>query len=159
MAYATDTTLIGVRRRKWLLVELLADRTTAGLLLYDGVVPLPVAGTAVLAIRSGQSSLQYLMFAVNRLYEEGLYFSDYLAFCETCERRTPPQRSRPAPETFDRIAVDDVSLSYPGTDVPALRGASIRLDRGEVVALVGENGSGKTTLAKNRGLQADAYAR
>lgn len=127
-----------------------------GFMLWKGAVPLAVAGTAVLAIRTGQSSLANLVFAVNRCYEEGLYFGDYVAFCAAAERRIPHRALAPAPaeerrrlpDDFAHIRVRDVVFTYPGADAPSLNGVSLDLRRGEVVALVGENGSGKTTLAK-----------
>jgi ATP-binding cassette subfamily B protein len=115
-------------------------------------VPLAVAGTAVLAIRSGQSSMVNLVFAVNRCYEEGLYFGDYLSFCAEAEERAPkrPVAAVPVrpPDAFERITVQDVTFTYPGADKPSLNGVSLHIGRAEVVALVGENGSGKSTLAK-----------
>jgi ATP-binding cassette subfamily B protein len=121
-----------------------------GVMLWSGAVPLAVAGTAVLAIRTGQSSLANLVFAINQCYEEGLYFGDYLGFCAAAEQRVAAggEASRPVSGGFERIAVEDVVFTYPGAETTSLNGVSIEVRRGEVVALVGENGSGKTTLAK-----------
>ena len=119
-----------------------------GVLLATGVLALSVAGTAVLALRSAAASLAQLMYSVNQCYEDGLYFSDYVSFCEDAQARIPPPGQASAPLDFARIVAAGVTFTYPGADEPSLQEVSIEIGRGEVIALVGENGSGKTTLAK-----------
>ena len=45
------------------------------------------------------------------------------------------------------LQVHEVALTYPGADRPAIQGATIRVDAGTSLALVGSTGAGKSTLA------------
>lgn len=156
MAHVRDARLTAARRTTVTrtLASVLGGVATAGVyaslggLLAAGALPLSAAGTAVLAIRSAGSSLQNLMHAVNTCYEEGLYFSDYLAFCSDAESRVRVPGTAAVPDAPALIEASGVSFTYPGAAAPALTDVSVTVKRGEVIALVGENGSGKTTLAK-----------
>ncbi|MEM7623072.1 MAG: ABC transporter ATP-binding protein, partial [Planctomycetota bacterium] len=44
------------------------------------------------------------------------------------------------------IAFENVSLTYPGADEPAISGLSLEVPFGQTIAVVGPNGSGKTSL-------------
>lgn len=64
-----------------------------------------------------------------------------------------PERSRAATTVLEPggpgdLEIDHVSFTYPGTEREVLHDVTIRIEPGEVVAVVGENGSGKSTLVK-----------
>ena len=86
--------------------------TALGLLLWRGVMPLAVAGTAVLAIRAGQTSLVNLVNALNRCYEDGLYFSDYMAYCDAAEQRIHPGRTAAAELDGTQTQLDETLREF-----------------------------------------------
>lgn len=119
-----------------------------GLLLQAGWVPLAVAGTALIAIRSAAAALGRLVLAANLVFEQGLYVADYEEFRDDAARRSRPPTGRSAPADPAVIELRGIGFRYQGADRDALTGVDLTIHRGQVVALVGENGSGKTTLAK-----------
>ncbi|MFC5723971.1 ABC transporter ATP-binding protein [Streptomyces gamaensis] len=123
-----------------------------GGLLLTGVLALSVAGTAVLATRSGATGLAALVLQVNCLYEEACYVQDLELLCREAEARAIPVGGLPVPERPELIRFENVSFTYPGGGErerrPVLRDVTLDIPVGKVVALVGENGSGKSTLVK-----------
>ena len=59
---------------------------------------------------------------------------------------TPEQPGLVAATAPERMRLDQVSVFYDG--VPAVRGASLAIHQGEVLALIGPSGCGKTTLLR-----------
>jgi ATP-binding cassette subfamily B protein len=51
------------------------------------------------------------------------------------------------PEVRGAISFDDVTFSYPGAAHPALDNAKVKIEAGQLVALVGPSGAGKTTFS------------
>jgi ATP-binding cassette subfamily B protein len=60
----------------------------------------------------------------------------------------PPAEPAPLPPGSGRVELRDVTLTYEGAAVPALRGVSLHVEPGTTIALVGATGSGKTTLVQ-----------
>jgi ATP-binding cassette subfamily B protein len=107
------------------------------------------AGAAVLAIRLLGTRIEYIFKGVTALFESSLFLEDLHRFLARAPAEPEPSGDGAGlRRSFEELVVDDVHFRYPESEGEALRGISLRIRAGEVVALVGENGSGKTTLAK-----------
>ncbi|MFE9437634.1 ABC transporter ATP-binding protein [Streptomyces sp. NPDC006602] len=146
----------GLIAAAWTGLATAATYATLGGLLLAGAMALSVAGTAVIAIRTGSQSLGTLVVEMNALHEEALFVGDLQRLYVEAAERAIPVGGAALPDDPREIRFENVTFTYPGDAArPALDDVTLTVPIGRIVALVGENGSGKTTLVK---LLAGLYA-
>ena len=104
------------------------------------------AGMGALVVLGGR--LAFAGQSAGMLQESAMFINDFLAFAKLAPEVREAGTGGQEPGPFGPITADEVTFSYPGSERVALHDVSLRIEPGEVVALVGANGSGKTTLAK-----------
>ena len=116
-----------------------------------------VAGTGALVVLGGR--LAFAGQSAGMLQESAMFIDDFLAFAELAPPVRKGETPGHEPGSFGPITADEVTFSYPGSERVALHDVSLRIEPGEVVALVGANGSdARGTAGPGRDLRGVVHA-
>lgn len=137
------------------LATLVVGAAAAAALLYlvhIGSVSLAAAGATAVAVVLLTGRIEQTFAGVSRIMDSALFIAELDEFASVHPRSHPEAgiaaRTDVLPIDFGSVELKGVSFAYPGSTRTAVSDVSVRIPRGQVIALVGENGSGKTTLSK-----------
>lgn len=108
---------------------------------------LNVSGFSVVlsSINSVRQSILNIAYSFSDLTQMALYFQNLREFFEYENKVVSGEK---AAGEFESIEFKNVSFKYPGAKKYSLKNVSLKINKGETVAVVGINGAGKTTFVK-----------
>jgi ATP-binding cassette subfamily B protein len=125
----------------------------AGVLIYATALYIDSGITAgemamyLIAFRQAVVYLRDAVSGISGLAENRLFLNDLFHFLDR-ESDIPINRNISDIHSFSALEAVNLSFTYPGASIAAIRNVNLRIRKGEKVAIVGPNGSGKTTLVK-----------
>ncbi|SFK24523.1 ATP-binding cassette, subfamily C, LapB [Desulfomicrobium apsheronum] len=117
-------------------------------LIKDG--KLTMGGLVACSILSGRVMGPFAQIAqlITRLHHTMSAYRELNRIMDLPVERTDTDSFLHRPRLDGSIEFRDVTFSYPGSKLPALKGLNLRIAAGERVGIVGRTGSGKSTLGK-----------
>ncbi len=101
------------------------------------------------AFQRGLGFLKGLLGSIAGLYEGNLFLSNLFDFLDIKPSVIDPVTPKAFPKTItDGIEFKNINFSYSTSKNKVLNNINLKINPGEMLALVGENGSGKTTFVK-----------
>ncbi len=118
-----------------------------GALVHGGSVSLGTVIAFVLLLTNLFEPIQQLSMLFNTVQSSAAALNKIYGLLDT-ESEVPEHPDAVELPARGALEVDHVSFAYEGADRPALTDASLVVEAGERIALVGPTGAGKSTLAK-----------
>ena len=135
---------------QFLTKDLAAAAATVGLFLAAGFRIVP----ALLRLQGAGITIRSASAAARKTFELSMWFGlqggqgERPGRISDAQARAIRERLAAGHGDFEAsVEVVDVEMTYPGADRPAVAAASLRVDPGRSLALVGSTGAGKSTLA------------
>jgi len=95
-----------------------------------------------------KASISGLFTAYNTLYSNDLYIGEYLSFMSANDESETNNANAINASEIMSIEFINISFTYPNSNKKALSNVSLRINKGDKIAIVGNNGAGKTTIIK-----------
>jgi ATP-binding cassette subfamily B protein len=101
------------------------------------------------AFTSVSSTLAQISSTFVAVDQHTTFLDDYFSFLSIPPQIKTPETPQVLPARFQEgVEFDNVMFQYPGGTEPAIEGFNLKINNGELMAIVGENGAGKSTVIK-----------
>lgn len=129
---------------------IMSDGILLSYLFYQAIVKKKFGLGVLIALNKSANNLSNQIRQFTRSFPElqkhALYIEKMRVFLET-ENEMKDEGTADLP-SLSNIELKNVSFTYPGNESPTLNNVSLKINKGEKIALVGFNGAGKSTLIK-----------